>query len=203
MIHKTIIRINNSILFALLLLVLTFHMVVTGIDAWNTMRTNYQNDVLILQTKELERDAAQSKVEEIKVKQKELECLARNIYWEAANESYEGKLAVAQVTLNRTKASGYPNTVCEVVYQKMELPDGNVTCQFSWTCDANTATREINPYTWEEAHYIAKKVLTKGVAHVKMASDNVLFYHADYVQPGWTNLVKYTIIGHHIFYRKA
>ena len=95
-------------------------MVVTGIDAWNTMRTNYQNDVLILQTKELERDAAQSKVEEIKVKQKELECLARNIYWEAANESYEGKLAVAQVTLNRTKASGYPNTVCEVVYQKME-----------------------------------------------------------------------------------
>jgi spore germination cell wall hydrolase CwlJ-like protein len=32
---------------------------------------------------------------------KQLECLARNIYWESANQPFEGKVAVAQVTMNR------------------------------------------------------------------------------------------------------
>ena len=34
-------------------------------------------------------------------KLKQLDCLTRNIYWEAASEPFEGKVAVAQVTLNR------------------------------------------------------------------------------------------------------
>ena len=32
---------------------------------------------------------------------KQLDCLTRNIYWESASEPFEGKVAVAQVTINR------------------------------------------------------------------------------------------------------
>jgi spore germination cell wall hydrolase CwlJ-like protein len=123
---------------------------------------------------------------------KEIDCLAKNIYYEAANEPYEGKLAVAQVTLNRTNTNGYPSSVCDVVYQKT-----NGTCQFTWTCD--TVHRIKERYLWEEAQYIAKKALTSQVTHDKLAEDNALFYHADYVNPGW-KYKRLTKIGRHIFY---
>ena len=35
--------------------------------------------------------------------EEEIRCLAENIYWEARNQSKEGRLAVAQVTLNRVE----------------------------------------------------------------------------------------------------
>ena len=35
---------------------------------------------------------------------KQLDCLTRNIYWEAATEPFEGKVAVAQVTINRVES---------------------------------------------------------------------------------------------------
>ena len=59
---------------------------------------------------------------------KQLACLTKNIYYEAASESYEGKLAVAQVTLNRANDPKFPSTICGVVYQRTLG-----TCQFSWT----------------------------------------------------------------------
>ena len=51
-------------------------------------------------------------------KLKQLDCLTRNIYWEAASEPFEGKVAVAQVTLNRVESGRFAPTVCGVVYQK-------------------------------------------------------------------------------------
>lgn len=51
-------------------------------------------------------------------------CLALNVYHEARGEPLDGQVAVAQVTMNRVASKRYPNTVCEVVYQKS---------QFSWT----------------------------------------------------------------------
>ena len=47
----------------------------------------------------------------------QVNCMAKNIFFEAAVESTAGKLAVAQVTLNRVNSTWYPNTVCEVVYE--------------------------------------------------------------------------------------
>ena len=43
---------------------------------------------------------------EVTAKQRELqlECLAKNIYYEAGGEPFEGKVAVAQVTLNRAES---------------------------------------------------------------------------------------------------
>ena len=55
-------------------------------------------------------------------------CMAKNIFFEAAVESTAGKLAVAQVTLNRVKLNKYPNTICDVVYEgnimQVDFPKG-------------------------------------------------------------------------------
>ena len=52
-----------------------------------------------------------------KADSQEAVCLAKNIYFEARGESLAGKLAVAKVTLNRTKHEDFPDSVCKVVYQ--------------------------------------------------------------------------------------
>jgi hypothetical protein len=43
---------------------------------------------------------------------KQLDCLTRNIYWEAASEPFEGKVAVAQVTMNRLESGRFGDSVC-------------------------------------------------------------------------------------------
>ena len=62
---------------------------------------------------------------------KQLDCLTRNIYWEAATEPFEGKVAVAQVTINRVETGRFAPDICGVVYQKNIVYD-KVICQFSW-----------------------------------------------------------------------
>ena len=64
---------------------------------------------------------------------KQLDCLTKNIYWEAASEPFEGKVAVAQVTMNRVKNGRFGDGVCGVVYQKNVIYQ-KVICQFSWAC---------------------------------------------------------------------
>ena len=49
---------------------------------------------------------------------RQLDCLTRNIYWEAASEPFEGKVAVAQVTMNRLASGRFGDSVCGVIYQK-------------------------------------------------------------------------------------
>ena len=46
---------------------------------------------------------------------KEIQCLARNIHYEARGESRRGQLAVAKVTLNRVESDLFPNSICGVV----------------------------------------------------------------------------------------
>jgi spore germination cell wall hydrolase CwlJ-like protein len=123
-------------------------------------------------------------------------CMAKNLYYEAAMESHEGKLAVAQVTINRANNKNYPSDICGVVYQKT-----GATCQFSWTCDSDK--KEIrNRYAWEESLYIARRALTETILHHELAKSNALFYHATYVSPEWTNTKFIKKIGNHIFYAK-
>ena len=47
----------------------------------------------------------------------DLKLLACLVYAEAGNQSYEGKLAVANVVINRVKSSKFPNTIKDVIYQ--------------------------------------------------------------------------------------
>lgn len=129
---------------------------------------------------------------------KELDCMAINIYREAGYEPLEGRIAVAQVTMNRASHPDFPNTICGVVYQKSVIME-KVVCQFSWYCDTTHRNRPINPVVYQESYEVAKKVYLE---KFKLDSLNdALYYHANYVQPRW-KLEKITQIGNHIFYRK-
>ena len=127
---------------------------------------------------------------------KELDCLTRNIYWEAASEPFEGKVGVAQVTLNRVESGKFAPTVCGVVYQKNVFYE-KVVCQFSWFCETTHKIRPIHKPLWKESEEVAKKVLLEGFRLPSL--ENALFYHADYVSPGW-KLPRIEKIGRHIFY---
>ena len=123
---------------------------------------------------------------------KEVECLARNIYYEAGSEPRAGKIAVAEVTMNRVKSRQFPRTVCGVVYQKTKG-----TCQFSWVCEDKKGIRSRS--MWRESLQIAENILISKQKYGIIG--NAMYFHADYVDPAWSNqkvLVKQ--IGNHIFY---
>ena len=54
---------------------------------------------------------------EQKVDFKEIYCLAANSYFEARGEPFDGKIAVAQVVINRVKSDKYPNSICNVIIE--------------------------------------------------------------------------------------
>ena len=132
---------------------------------------------------------------------KQVDCLAKNIYYEAGSEPYEGKLAVAQVTLNRVNSGKFPSDICSVVYQKTVDQNLRTVCQFSWTCMVKELVNK-NKYVWEESYLIAKRALTEPVLHDTIAESNALYFHAVYVNPGWSKTKVVKQIGNHIFYSK-
>lgn len=130
-------------------------------------------------------------------RERQLACLARNIYFEAGNEPFEGKVAVAQVTINRAQARGFPEDICQVIYQKNIIYQ-RVVCQFSWYCDRESASRIMHREVYTESMEVAKKVLLEGFRLPSLTQ--ALYYHADYVNPGWKK-ERITKIGRHIFYK--
>ena len=121
--------------------------------------------------------------------------MAKNLYYEAASESFEGKLAVAQVTMNRANSVQFPRTVCEVVYQKI-----NQTYQFSWVGERVGPVR--NKYAWEECMIVARKALTEARLHDIIYKTNSMYYHNTSVNPQWK--LKYVAkIGNHLFYTRS
>ena len=129
---------------------------------------------------------------------KQLECLTRNIYWEAASDPFEGKVAVAQVTMNRVVSGKFGSGVCGVVYQKNVFYE-KVVCQFSWACETNHKIKPVSPNKWAESEEVAKKVLLENFRLPGLTQ--AMYYHATYVNPGW-RLQRVTQIGQHIFYKE-
>jgi spore germination cell wall hydrolase CwlJ-like protein len=140
-------------------------------------------------------------IEESKItaelRDRQLECLAKNIYYEAGNEPFEGKVAVAQVTLNRVNSGSFPNDVCKTIYQKNMFYEKTV-CQFSWYCDRATTMKPINRAVYNESMIVAKKVLLEGFRLPSL--EHALYFHGDYINPGW-NRQQVAKVGRHIFYR--
>jgi spore germination cell wall hydrolase CwlJ-like protein len=130
-------------------------------------------------------------------REKQLDCLARNIYYEAGNEPFEGKVAVAQVTLNRADSGQFPSDICKVVYQKNIFYEKTV-CQFSWYCDRSARVRPLHSESYQESMLVAKKVLLEGFRLPSLTE--AMYYHADYVRPNWRK-EKIAQIGRHIFYK--
>ena len=132
------------------------------------------------------RDAERARVQEFHASS--LECLARNVYYEARGESLRGQYAVAEVTMNRKASPRYPKTVCEVVYQKDA---------FSWT--ALGALGEPAGEPWQRAVMVAEDVYYQRQAP---ALPGVMHFHATYVQPDWSKeKQRVARIGRHVFYR--
>jgi spore germination cell wall hydrolase CwlJ-like protein len=124
--------------------------------------------------------------------QRELTCLTEVVYFEAAEESAAGKLAVATVVMNRTESKHFPKTICGVVYQR-----GKKGCQFSWVCGHRIRR---DPVLFAKAEDVARSALIDSVrlAPIKKA---VYFHNVD-VWPRWmqVELVRVAKIGRHIFY---
>jgi spore germination cell wall hydrolase CwlJ-like protein len=129
--------------------------------------------------------------------QREVDCLALNVYWEARSEPPAGQMAVAAVVLNRVANPAFPDTICDVVMQGAER--GRHRCQFSWHCDGRSDTPR-NAAAWEKALMVARLVLRGGQDD---PSEGALWYHADHVAPDWSRkMAVIARIGHHLFYRQ-
>jgi hypothetical protein len=120
---------------------------------------------------------------------REQECLANAVYFEARSEPIEGQLAVAEVVMNRAASGRYPADLCAVITQK---------AQFSFIRHGRFPRADRDSEAWKKAVAIA------AIARQKLAGSlpaGVLWYHATYVSPSWgRRLTRQTQIGLHIFY---
>ena len=131
-------------------------------------------------------------------------CLVEAVYFEARSETFIGKLAVANVILERMYNKSFPNTICGVVKQGMywEGKPLRNKCQFSYWCDGKTESMNNS------------KALEDVVKAVQFTLDGVMLrntlgathYHAVYVSPSWAVSKEFVLmdtVGEHIFYKKA
>jgi Cell Wall Hydrolase len=124
--------------------------------------------------------------------QRELRCLALNVYYEARGEQPEGQLAVAHVTLNRLRDARFPKTVCKVVYQ----PGA-----FSWTADRlNNAGGVHEEQAWQLAVVISQMALA---GMTEDPTKGAVDFHATSIHPWWVADKEFIWqMGHHKFYAR-
>ena len=134
----------------------------------------------------------------VRERDKQLTCMAQNVYYEAGSEPPEGKLAVAQVVMNRVESGRFGKDPCQVIYQKNVFYD-KVVCQFSWYCENPGQKRPKNTQAYNESMEASKMVLMEGFRLPGL--QDALYYHADYVNPQWGK-PKVAKIGRHIFYKE-
>lgn len=118
----------------------------------------------------------------------EVECMAKVVHHEAANQSIKGQLAVAQLILNRVKSPIFPKSVCAVV---------NQPGQFFHT--ARYSVPASSP-RWHTAVGVARVAITLNAPEV---APGALFFHASYVRPPgfFRRRIEVGRIGGNVFYR--
>lgn len=128
------------------------------------------------------------------IRDQQLVCLARNIYFESRGQPLAGQVGVAMVTLNRLDQN-YANTICGVVRQRL-VPN---VCQFSWVCTHPNARAGGN--AWREAVGVALAVLHSRL-EIEDPTHGATHFHATYVRPSWgRQYAELQRIGDHIFYK--
>ena len=132
----------------------------------------------------------------------EVKCLALNIYHEARNQPFMGKLAVGFVTLNRVKSNSFPSTICKVVKQGFYYNNNPIKnkCHFSWWCDGKSdKPKEYD--AWEYTRALAFQLYYSSFFTLDI-TNGATHYHADYVNPYWAKDKKKLMqIKNHIFYK--
>jgi spore germination cell wall hydrolase CwlJ-like protein len=127
------------------------------------------------------------------IEDEEQDCLASAVYFEARGESIDGQLAVADVVLNRVASERYPDTICDVVEQPWQFSFVNAT--------GSIPEADRTSEAWRKAVAISEIALNNAARKV---SEDVLWYHADYVAPSWgKRLDREKKVGLHIFYKQA
>ena len=129
------------------------------------------------------------------------ECLAEAIYFESRGEPFLGQVAVGVVIMRRVQSPRFPDNICDVVHAGVYWKGNPVRnrCAFSYYCDGKSETI----YEIEEYMRVldASRLVLSGIVVDKM--ENVLFYHATYVNPSWAKDMKLVFqIGKHKFYEE-
>lgn len=137
---------------------------------------------------------------------KQLNCLAKNIFYEAGGEPLNGQAAVARVVMNRIK-HGFGKNPCDVIYQASHvdrLIDDEMQkvklCQFSWVCEGKGEPNKNSP-KYKQAERVAYQVLAYD-EYKDVVPNTTLFFHNLHVDPLWP-YKQVAKIGNHIFYSKA
>lgn len=104
--------------------------------------------------------------------EEELDLLARLIYSEAGSESYDTKLKVGSVVMNRVEDSNFPNTIRDVIYQKG---------QFSVTVVRLNGVIMIDRPADEESFNAAKEILDYG----SVLPETVQVFYASHCREPW------------------
>lgn len=117
----------------------------------------------------------------------EIECLARNIYFEARGEGRSGMRAVGHVTMNRVESRQFRKTVCGVVYQ---------SGQFHWVGNGATPRGHL----WTTSREVAHAIYTG--EDVSDPTNGATYFHNPSSRPSWSRTFRHTAtIGNHRFYR--
>jgi len=142
--------------------------------------------------------AMQREAKRAQRRESDLQCLAENIYFEARGEPLKGQYAVAEVTLNRTRAEHFPHTICSVVHEMRWDPNRRrLVADFSWT--ELGALSPDDGAAWKRAMEVANAAYDD--LHDPIVP-GALFYHATSVRPGWARTrTAIATIGKHVFYR--
>lgn len=112
----------------------------------------------------------------------EVDLLARLVRAEAESEPYSGKVAVAEVVLNRVKNSQFPNSIHDVIYQ---------SGQFSPVSNGS-----INRPADSESVQAAKQALGSG----SNIGDALFFYNPATASNHWLDSkATKAVIGNHVF----
>ncbi|MEM5017800.1 cell wall hydrolase [Metabacillus indicus] len=120
------------------------------------------------------------------ISDKEKDLLARIVHAEAKGEPYAGKVAVATVVLNRVEDERFPDTVTDVIYQK-------VSGIYAFSPVENGA---INEPADEES----KEAVQEALAYQGMDNEAVYFYNPVTAESDWIRSREITLtIGDHVF----
>ena len=118
--------------------------------------------------------------------EKEMSCLAHAIYYEARGEPVGGRIAVAEVIVNR---ANNVRGICDVVYEK-----NNNHAQFSW---AHSSHRYPGGEAWEESQALAKIIMSR---YIPSLTDHATYFATCGYRPD-QNISMTVKIGTHCFWK--
>ena len=120
-------------------------------------------------------------------------CMAVAIFFEARAEPVAGMEAVANVIINRVGDSRYPNTVCDVVWERK---------QYSFTHDGLTDDPEAHTGHQDKLAWVTSQEVAKEALQGNLLGITSTHYHATNVLPPfWTkHYSKDGRIGNHVFF---